>query len=539
LGRLTASAAAGLVALVACTEPAAAQSWLDLEAQRAVIAGIEIVVQDVFDVSRTPENHWIGRTANAVHIETRERVVRRELLFDVGEVVDARRIQETERNLRRLTFVREARIIPVRADDQSVRARVEVSDAWSLLADLDLSQTGGNAAWGFRLDEVNLLGRGKRAFFEHERNLERTANGVGYTDPQFLGSRWVVSLGYTDLSDGSSRLAFIERPYYAIDARYAITGFVTTAERLLTQYNRGEAVNVIPARRSTAALVASRAYLVRNGTAYRLGVTYHSDENRYDQATALRSGLLPEPDTSTRRVRGFGATWSLVQDRPVVLENLSSIGRTEDYGLGWVLGGGVRYFAKALGSAASAPSGEITLRKGWRTGDRGLLLLDAWYRGRHEADGWRDAAGRAALTVYHQGLRGQTLAAHLNVVSSTRPDSANWLYLGARDGLRGYVDYFLAGDRRITLSVEDRVITSWRPLGLVQAGFVAYADAGAIRRADTGRWSRTYANIGAGLRFGNLKSARGRLLQVSVAMPLVRDPGVDRVLLVLGNPIAF
>jgi hypothetical protein len=539
VGPVTASAAAGLVALLACTEPAAAQSWIDLETQRAVIAGIEVVVQDVFDTSRRPENNWIGRSANAVHIETRERVVRRELLFEVGDTVDARRIQETERNLRRLAFVRDARVIPARADADSVWVRVEVADAWSLQADVNLSQTGGNTAWSVRLDEVNLLGRGKRVYVEHGRSPERTASSVGYTDPQLWGSRWVASLGYADLSDGSSRLAFIERPYYSIDTRYAVTGFVTTSERLLTQYNRGVAVHVIPARRSTAALAASHAYRVRNRTAFRLGVTYHSDENRYDHAITLHPGLLPEPDTSTRRLRGFSATWSVVQDRPVVVENLSSIGRSEDYSLGFVLGGGVGYALRALGSVASAPFGDITLRKGWRTGDHGLLLLDAWARGRHEADGWREAGGRVAVTAYRRSLFGQTLAAQLSVVSSTRPDSADWLYLGGRDGLRGYVDHFLAGDRRVVLSLEDRVITSWRPLGLVQAGFVAYADGGAIRRADTGRWSRTYANIGAGLRFGNLKSAYGRLLQVSVAMPIVRDPGVDRALLVLGNSIAF
>ena len=76
-------------------------------------------------------------------------------------------------------------------------------------------------------------------------------------------------------------------------------------------------------------------------------------------------------------------------------------------------------------------------------------------------------------------------------------------------------------------------------MGLFQAGFVAYADGGAIRRADTGRWSRTYANVGAGLRFGVLKSGRGNLILVSVAMPIVREPGIDRLLLVLGNSVGF
>jgi hypothetical protein len=537
-GRLT-PVAAVLTILAACAQPAAAQSWKDLETRGAVIDGIEVVVRDVFDVTRRAEDTWIGRAANALHLETRQNVVRRALLFGEGDRVDAGRIQETERNLRRLAFVREARIVPVRMSDQSAWARVEVDDAWSLQADLDLRQAGGSRTWGLRIEELNLLGRGKRAVFAHERNLERTASGVGYTDPQFLGSRWIVSLGYTDLSDGASRLAFVERPYDSIDSRFAVSALATTAERTLTLYNQGDPVYLIPVRRSAVAFAASHAYIVRDRTAFRLGVSYRDEDSQFDAAVPRRVDELPEPDTSRRRIRGFAGSWSVVQDRPAVFQNLASIGRTEDYGLGWFLGMRLGYASKRLGSTTGAPFGDITVRKGWRVRSAGVLLMDGAIRGRRGAEGWRDAASRLAATIYRPVRWGQTLAAHTAFVSVTRLDSGDGLYLGAGDGLRGYVDHFLAGDRRVTVSVEDRLITSWRPLGLVQAGFVAYADAGAIRRADTGRWSRPYANVGAGLRFGNLKSAFGRLLQVSLAMPLVREPGMDRVLLVLGSPVPF
>jgi hypothetical protein len=535
---LITSTAAAVLILLGFPPQTAAQSWEELETRRAVIASVDIVVNDVFDLSRPSENNWLSRLANAAHIETRERVVARELLFGVGEPVDARRIRETERNLRRHPFVREARILPVQEEGNAVSARVEVYDAWSLLGNIDLTRTGGNVEWSIRLDEVNLLGGGKRVFFEHQENLERNANEIGFIDPQFLGSRWVLSAAYGDLSDGTSRVLLAERPYFSIETPYAVGGFVTTSDRLLTQYNHGEAVNVVPTRRTSAMLFASRAYSVRDRTAFRVGATYRADESEYDAPVALRPGSLPAPDTSTRRIRGMSVTWSMVQDRSVAFQNLARIGRTEDYNLGWSVSGAGGYFARNLGSATNSPYGEATIRKGWSS-SQSLMFVDAWLRGRHEADGWRDSATRVSITAYRRAPVGQTLAAQLNAVTSTRPDSADWLYLGGRDGLRGYVDHFLAGDRRVTVSVEDRIITEWRPMGLLQAGFVAYADAGAIRRADTGRWSRTYANVGAGLRFGLLKSGRGNLVLVSVAMPIVRDPGIDRVLLVVGNAVGF
>ncbi len=533
-------AAIGALILVAATAgSAAAQSWSDLEAQRVVISGIDVVIRDVFDLSRPSENNWIGRAANTLHLETRQHVVRRELLFAVGEVVDARRILETERNLRQLPFVRDARVLPGAVDATSVRARVEVADAWSLQADIELSRTGGNTRWGIEVEELNLFGRGKRLQVEHSQDLERTATGVGYTDPQLFGSRWVASLGYADFSDGSSRALLLERPYHSIETRYAIRGFAATSERLLTQYNQGEAAIVMPARQIAAALAASYAYRVRNRTAFRVGLTYRSEENRYDDVFTVRPGLLPDPDASTRRVREIMASWSAVQDRAATFQNLANIGRTEDYNLGWSVAAAAGYAAASWGSIAGAPSAEVSVRKGWRNGPAGLLLVDAASRGRREAGAWRDASAGAALTLYRPVVAGPTIALQFSAVASVRPDVADWLYLGGRNGLRGYVDHFLAGDRRGTFSSEDRLITSWRLLGLVQAGFVAYLDAGAIRRADTGQWSRTYANIGGGLRFGNLKSARSRLLQLSVAVPIVREPGMDRLLLVLGSPITF
>ena len=49
-------------------------------------------------------------TINALHIRTREDVIRRELLFKVGDRLDPFLIAETERNLRALPFIRAARI---------------------------------------------------------------------------------------------------------------------------------------------------------------------------------------------------------------------------------------------------------------------------------------------------------------------------------------------------------------------------------------------------------------------------------------------
>jgi hypothetical protein len=84
------------------------------------------------------------------------------------------------------------------------------------------------------------------------------------------------------------------------------------------------------------------------------------------------------------------------------------------------------------------------------------------------------------------------------------------------------------------LTAEDRVITPWRLWGIAQVGFVLYGDAGSIA-TPAGGWTRTYADLGAGLRFGNLKGTTSRVISLSISVPLVREAGVDRYQIVAGT----
>ncbi len=45
--------------------------------------------------------------------------------------------------------------------------------------------------------------------------------------------------------------------------------------------------------------------------------------------------------------------------------------------------------------------------------------------------------------------------------------------------------------------------------------------------------------MGGGFRFGDLKSSLGKVVLLTVAFPLVREPGLDRYQLVVGNVVHF
>jgi len=533
-------AALGAAALYGQETPeGVAPTWEALEARGAHFSAVDLRIRDVFDPSRPKENHWIGRAANVLHLETKKRVVLREIPFKPGDPVTARAVREAERNLRDFRFIKEASIRPVVEADGRVRAVVETRDAWTLRASGGFNQVGGQRNFGFSVKESNFLGFGKELTAQHEKTTERTVETLLYRDRQFLGSHWTLIGRYQQLSDGRTRWGELERPFRNLDTPFGASFSLWSTDSTLSLYNLQRVAFTLPTVLDSARAEASWAVAVHGDHAHRLGGGVESRRARYGTVTAVEASGLAVPETTDRRLLGAYASWHFFQDGYRAFQDLAGMTHPEDYNLGWDAKARIGFYTKAFGSTVDAPFLESTLEKGWLPRPDILLLLKTAGSGRREPGGWRDALLSASLTAYYQGFRGQTQAAYLQVDAVNRPAPESRLYLGGFDGMRGYANHLLAGDRRWMLSLEERPITAVNWLGILQLGFVLYADVGAIRRLDTGRWSRTYANVGGGLRFGDLKSSLGRIVLITVATPLVREPGLDRYQLVVGNIVKF
>src|SRR6266571_2804392 len=107
------------------------------------IATIRIVRQDVFDLDNPDERHPPYRLADRLHIETREEIIRRELLFKEGDPADPDVLYESERNLRRLHFLHDnTRIETVARDDGRVDVIVHTRDIWTTRPNVSISRQG-------------------------------------------------------------------------------------------------------------------------------------------------------------------------------------------------------------------------------------------------------------------------------------------------------------------------------------------------------------------------------------------------------------
>ncbi|MEY3337293.1 MAG: hypothetical protein RL245_285, partial [Pseudomonadota bacterium] len=122
-----------------------------LEFAGAKIGTVTVRVLDVFDTHRPDENIWAFRTANRLHLNTRESTVRDRLLFSEGELYQGRLLQESERLLRDARYLYDASVTPIRYRDGIVDIEVVTRDVWTLNPGVSFGRKGGKNISGFEL----------------------------------------------------------------------------------------------------------------------------------------------------------------------------------------------------------------------------------------------------------------------------------------------------------------------------------------------------------------------------------------------------
>ncbi|MDF1692874.1 MAG: hypothetical protein P1U47_10895 [Zhongshania sp.] len=74
------------------------------------IDSINIVVKPIFDENNPKESNWLFRLANRLHIPTRKKVIRDDLLFKVGSPIDQNLLNSSERSLNTRRYLNQAKV---------------------------------------------------------------------------------------------------------------------------------------------------------------------------------------------------------------------------------------------------------------------------------------------------------------------------------------------------------------------------------------------------------------------------------------------
>lgn len=487
----------------------------------------------IFDESDPQEDNALFRWANDFHILTRQQTIEQLLLFDAGEQVQGRLLDESSRLLREQGFFYDADIRPIRECAGSVDVEVITKDNWSLTPSLNFDRAGGENSYSVGLRDSNLLGRGKLLSLEDGKDTERRSTALLYEDNNVFGSRIRNHTELVNSSDGNTRIFDIDLPFYSLQSRTAWALRLLDETRQDQQYFRAREVTEVQHKRRDFSAEYGFSSGLQEGISRRLLIGYRYQEDMYG-----RSPDLPPPATlpANRTLSYPYLRLEAVQDEYVTAFNLDQIYRTEDLNLGYQYSFEMGYASRELGSNQD----RLVLRADYyRT-----LHYDAdslWQHGTELEGFYNTQTARVENLEWryeNRYFRRQTeqlsFFARLETVYSKNLDSHRQIVLGGQTGARGFENNFQTGSRRWLLSLEERLYSDLHIFNLVRVGAAVFIDAGRAWAPgqDNGSSEQLLANAGFGLRLASSKAASDRIAHLDFAFPVSNrhDPAVDTVL---------
>jgi outer membrane protein assembly factor BamA len=526
------AALAGLLALCLAGRWALADEALpspqDMQAAGLVIGEITIDNQNIFDLDDPEEDKGLFRLANRLHYRTRPQVVRDQLLFHTGDRYSARVLEESERILRSARYVYDASVRAVAVHDGRVDVAVTTRDVWTLNPGVSFGRRGGKNTGGFELEELNLLGTGIALSAGHKTEPDRDSTIFELKDRHVGRSWWALNAQYASNSDGLVRGLALERPFYALDSRWAAGVNVLDDDRIDSLYDRGEIVDEFRHRGRFAEVYGGWSGGLDNGWVrrWRVGATYQDDAFA---AAPVWTGVTTLPADRKWFYPWF--EFDLIQDDYRKLTNRDQIERTEDFYLGARASLKLGWADQGLGSTRSALMINGSFGHGVALSDRSTLVSRVDVGGRLESGVLRDAVLDGAVRYYNQQSSRFLFFATLEGAYGHALDLDHPLLLGGDNGLRGYPLRYQSGDRRVLITLEQRYFSDWYPLRLFRVGAAAFIDVGRTwGDAPLGTPSLgLLKDVGFGLRFGSSRSGLGNIIHVDVAFPLDGDPSIRKV----------
>jgi outer membrane protein assembly factor BamA len=541
--RVPARCAAWLLAclatgLAAASDPPPIPSPAELEAAGAVIGRIIVLPNDVFDTSIEGERGWLYRTANKLHINTKESGIREQLLFQTGDRYSDRVLRETERNLRANSYLYDAIIVPVAYDGRNVDLEVRTRDTWTLNPGVNFSRTGGENEYSVQIQEQNLLGYGQELQVQWESDVDRESLSFFFGDQHFLQSYTRLAVAYADADDGDTKYFSLSRPFYALDTRRS-AGTVLNDSTFSTQrYELGKRVGEFQTHTEFYQLGGGWSRGLRDGWVRRwtYGATYQQDDFEPMPGVAL-GGPLPEDRKFVYPWIGF----ELLQDAFQVRVNQDQIRRTEDVLVGF--NGWVRLgiAPESFGSATDAIRLSALVRDGRDLSLTQSLFGSAWASGRYEQGEVRNGILGAEARYYWKTSANSKFFGAVSGTVTEQLDQDQQLTLGGDNGLRGYPLRYQAGTSRALLTLEQRYYTKWYPFRLFHVAGAAFFDMGRTWGRDvTGAESLgMLKDFGIGLRLGSSRSSFGNVVHIDLAFPLDGQDDIDQVQLVVETKAQF
>jgi hypothetical protein len=503
----------------------------ELERSGARIGAIEIYSMEIFDLSQPGENNVLFRAANRLHLRTRRSAIRAQLLFRSGDLYSRRLLDETERNLRQLDFLREPRIRAVHYENGIVDLEVVTHDVWTLQPGISYSRSGGTNASGFGFTDSNLLGYGKFLQVGHSEDIDRRSNFIQWGDPNVWGSRWTDTLMYSDNSDGRDWSVNLMRPFYSLETREAYGALANETDGVVTRYSLGhpyDAYNLDWHQSDINYGIALGRLGSNQEWSTRLIGGWHTDRSNFSLAPSMPL-LAPLP--ANRDLSYPYVSAQLIQNDFVVAHNYDQIIRTEDLHYGLDASTSLGWATPEFGSDRHALILNAASDYGASFAHGQDLFVGAQYSSRLQQGAMQDELLSLNGSYYWATSERTKLLLRFSSDIGHDLDSDHYLDLGGDTGLRGYPLRYQMGAQRALFTAEERLYTNWYLWKLLHVGAAAFYDMGRT-------WGSSPIDVpqlgllrdaGVGLRLGNARASFAEVIHIDVATPLDGDNSISRL----------
>ncbi len=189
-----------------------------------IIGEIRIDRQQIFP----SDGHWLERAGNKLHVLTRERIIRRDLLFRTNEKLDPELIVRSLQLLRSRPYISDTEIVvtPDSIDTTRVNLVLRTRDSWSIEIDASLRSRNRTTVG---ISDGNMIGWGHK--FEILTNFDRKDFSYGgnlftYEIPNLWGSFYTASVKVgRDFAEKALQLSivkeFLKPTDYELGATYS------------------------------------------------------------------------------------------------------------------------------------------------------------------------------------------------------------------------------------------------------------------------------------------------------------------------------
>jgi hypothetical protein len=467
---------------------------------------LDVFGADINDTTKTTDN-WFKKTANSLHAQTRNFVLKNQLMLKSGDEVDPYILADNERIIRELPFIRDARILllPTQHKD-SVDLLLITEDVWSISVSASpRSLDEGNIS----IRDNNILGFGHtlRNRFFYNANLNQTLGYQGsYYMPNIRGSFVSAAINYANLDHLHQGQLHVRRPFFSPTTKHAGGLEISRTNRFGHQFNK------------------------KDSTLVRFPLNYDYSDLWLGKAFRLNFGSK-EFQNSSRLVIAARGMWTQYHDRPIVTSDsnrnyhnrlflLGSIGfssrnyyksnlvyafgRTEDVPYGHVaeITGGFEKgeFYDRLYTGLRVAKGSLISPLGYCYGS---LNLGGFYRDNFFEQGlirldFNFFSNLQTIQKFHlrQFLR-------INYTKGHQRLSHEMININNENGIRGFNNHVLTGTQRLAINMESIIFT---PVNLLEfrIAMFFFADIGLLNFED--RWFErqdAFSGYGFGFRVRN------------------------------------